>query len=370
MFNYLKFSLFHWLTLPFLLGIVLGGHWMLLGLLTLTAVIVLGDLLAGDDSSEPDYRHTAWLNALLYSALPAIFLVFLAMMWSLSDGDLLGIAHWTQQLTGYDAMAARQQNTFWHYAAMCVAAALLFALLGTIPAHELTHRISDPIAMLFGRWLLAFSWDIGFAIEHVYGHHRYVATVRDPASAPRGRNVYQHIWLSTLGGNRNAWRIEAQRLEKQQQRLISLHNRIIRGLLMSVFLSVLALYLAGWPGLLAFSLSALLAKALLEIVNYVEHYGLRRQLHEPVQFYHSWNSNKRISSWASFNLTRHSHHHARAQLPFYQLHAMPKAPTLPSGYLGCILLALIPPLWFRIMTPRLARWDQQFGLSSQPNAQS
>jgi alkane 1-monooxygenase len=84
-----------------------------------------------------------------------------------------------------------------------------------------------------------------------------------------------------------------------------------------------------------------------------------------VKPYHSWNSNKRISSWASFNLTRHSHHHARATVPFYLLKAVPEAPQLPTGYLGSILLALIPPLWFHLMAPRLAQWEQQYGTTLQ-----
>lgn len=359
--QYLKFSLFHWLTVPFLIGIVLGGPWMLSGLLVLTLVIVFGDLLFGDDTSEPTYQHHWLLNALLYSAFAMLCLVFLAMMWSLSPQDLFGLGHFIQQLTGYDALAARQTNVWWHYGAMCLAAGLLISLLGTVPAHELTHRTSDKIAMLVGRWLLAFSWDTGFAIEHVYGHHRYVATAKDPASAPRKRNVYQHIWCSTLGGNVSAWRIERQRLQQKQQAVLSGHNRFLRGVAMSVSLSVVAFMLAGWQGLLAFSVSALLAKALLEIVNYIEHYGLQRQPNQPVKPYHSWNSNKRISSWASFNLTRHSHHHARATVPFYQLKAVPEAPQLPTGYLGSILLALIPPLWFHLMAPRLAAWDLQYG---------
>lgn len=366
MFKYLKFSLFHWLSLPFMLGIILGGHWLAMGLVVLTLVIVLGDLLCGDDQTEPDYSHCWLLNALLYSALPTLCLAFLLMMWSLADHDLLGIGQLIQQLTGYDALLARQSNTWWHYALMAMAGALLTAILGTVPAHELTHRVSDRAAMLTGRWLLAFSWDTSFAIEHVYGHHRYVATTIDPASAPRNRNVYQHIFRSSIGGNISAWRIEKQRLQNKALAVFSRHNRVMSGWLMSVTICLLAWLFAGWRGLLTFIVCALLAKALLEIVNYVEHYGLTRQLNEPVRPYHSWNSNKRISSWASFNLTRHSHHHARAQVPFYQLNAIPDAPELPTGYLGCILLTLIPPLWQKIMAPRLASWDQQHATASTP----
>ncbi|SEA39128.1 alkane 1-monooxygenase [Alkalimonas amylolytica] len=361
MWKYLKFCLFHALTLPFFIGVSLGGLWMALGLGCLLLVIVAGDVLAGDDKTEPDYHHSWLLNGLLYSSLPLIVLLFFSLLWSVSSQDLFGYGQWLHQWSGFDALAARAQNQWWHYLPLSAGAALLIAMVATVPAHELTHRTSNRLAMLVGRWLLAFSWDSSFSIEHVYGHHRYVGTARDPATAPRGRTVYAHILYATLGGNISAWQIEQNRLARLKQPLLSYHNRFLRGVAMSLCLCVLAYALAGWQGLLLFSLCALLAKATLEVVNYIEHYGIERPLNQPVQPYHSWNSTKRISSWASFNLTRHSHHHARAQLPFYQLKPYPEAPNLPTGYLGSMLLALIPPLWFRLMTPKLAQWDQQYG---------
>ncbi len=360
MLHYLKFCVFQLLTVPFFIGISLGGWWMALGLGCLLLVIVGGDLLSGDDHTEPHYRHPWILNGLLYSSLPLICLVFFMVMWSVSNQDWLGYGQWLHSWTGYDALAARTLNQWWHYVPLCFGAALLVSMVGTIPAHELTHRTSKPLAMLTGRWLLAFSWDTSFSIEHVYGHHRYVGTPRDPATAPRGRNVYAHILHSTLAGNLSAWKLEQQRLRRQQQKVLGIHNRFLRGIAMSLSLSGLAYILAGWQGLLMFSLSALFAKAALEVVNYIEHYGIERPINQPVKPYHSWNSTKKISSWASFNLTRHSHHHARAQLPFYQLKPYPDAPDLPTGYLGSMLLALIPPLWFRMMAPKLKRWDQLY----------
>ncbi|MAD73594.1 MAG: alkane 1-monooxygenase [Rheinheimera sp.] len=360
MFHYLKFSLFHLLTLPFILGITLGGNWMALGLLVILLLVVGGDLLFGSDATEPDYAHPWLLNSLVYSSLLFILLIFFALLWSVAAGDLFGYGQLIQQLTGYDALAARNASHWWHFVPVWLGAGLLIAMVGTVPAHELTHRTADPLAMLTGRWLLAFSFDCSFAIEHVYGHHRYVGTRQDPATAPRGRNVYQHILHSTVYGNCSAWRIETQRLTRQNKPVFSFYNRFLRGIAMSVLLGIFAFSLAGWLGLLLFTGSALFAKAVLEVVNYIEHYGIERTVSQPVRPYHSWNSTKRISSWASFNLTRHSHHHARAQLPFYQLKAFAEAPDLPTGYLGSMLLALLPPLWFRLMTPKLQQWDLQY----------
>ncbi|KKO48662.1 fatty acid desaturase [Arsukibacterium sp. MJ3] len=361
MLKYIKFSLFHLLTLPFLIGITLGGYWMALGVTAVLMVVVLGDVLLGDDSSEPEYAMPWLLNGLLYSSLFFVILLFGLLLWSVAEHDLFGYGQWVMHWTGYNALAAREANQWWHFLPVLLGAGLLISIVGTIPAHELTHRTADRSAMLIGRWLLAFSADCSFAIEHVYGHHRYVGTAQDPATAPRGRTVYQHIVRSTVGGNVSAWAIEKQRLVRQQQALFGYHNRFLRGVGMTLTLCIVAFSLAGWPGLLVFCVSATLAKALLEVVNYIEHYGIVRQLHQPVRPYHSWNSTKRVSSWASFNLTRHSHHHARSQLPFYQLKAYPDAPDLPTGYLGSVLLTLVPPLWFRLMAPKLQQWDSRYG---------
>jgi alkane 1-monooxygenase len=214
--------------------------------------------------------------------------------------------------------------------------------------------------MLVGRWLLAFSFDTSFAIEHVYGHHRYVSTVDDPATAPRGRNVYSHIVASTARGNVSAWRIEAGRLRKKRRAVFSWHNAVIRGYLMSVVLVAAAFTVGGWHGGAFFILCALGGKSLLEIVNYMEHYGMVRKPETPVQPRHSWNTNKRVSSWTMFNLTRHSHHHAQGEVPYQDLRPYPNAPMMINGYLTTIIVALVPPLWHRLMTPKVLAWDRDY----------
>jgi len=214
--------------------------------------------------------------------------------------------------------------------------------------------------MAIGRWLLAFSFDTVFAIEHVYGHHRYVSTLHDPATAPRGRTVYAHIVISTLRGNQSAWRIERDRLAKRRLGLFSRHNAVIRGYLMSALLVAAAGALGGWVGAAYFVLCGLVGKALLEVVNYMEHYGMVRDPATPVAPRHSWNTNRRVSSWALFNLTRHSHHHAQGEVPYHALRPYPAAPMMISGYLTTLMITLIPPVWHRLMVPRLQRWDRVF----------
>ena len=129
---------------------------------------------------------------------------------------------------------------------------------------------------------------------------------------------------------------------------------------MSVVLVAMSWAVAGWTGVAGFSAVALFGKALLEIVNYMEHYGMVRLPDQPVQPRHSWNTNSRITSWAMFNLSRHSHHHAQGEVPYQDLMPLPQAPMMLGGYLTTIILALVPPVWHRLMTPKVIEWDRRF----------
>jgi alkane 1-monooxygenase len=126
---------------------------------------------------------------------------------------------------------------------------------------------------------------------------------------------------------------------------------------MTLALMGAAFGLGGLRALGFFVASGLLGKAVLECVNYVEHYGLVRVPGTPVAPRHSWNSNAWMSSTVLYNLTRHSDHHAEGSKPFWRLRPLPEAPTLPTGYMGMILLTLVPPLFRHVMGPRLAHWD-------------
>ncbi|MFY9180246.1 MAG: alkane 1-monooxygenase [Venatoribacter sp.] len=358
--HYLKFFLFHLIGITsavFLLG---GGHFITLGFALVVCFYLLGDAYAGDDTSTPKYQHPKVLTVQLWLALPLLSWIVFTAIWSVLDTDPLGYGAFVTQLTGYDVLAARAENGLLQLVTSILLTGLMIGLIGTITAHELTHRTWDKISMFVGRWLLAFSFDTIFSIEHVYGHHHYVATRQDPATAPRGRNVYYHILASTIKGNISAWKIEKARLQRSKKALFSWHNVFLRGHAMSLLLVLGAYAMGGVTAMLFFIACALWGKALLEIVNYMEHYGLVRNPNEPVQPRHSWNSNKRISSWSMFNLTRHSHHHAQGEVPYQDLRPFPDAPMMIGGYLTTIIVAMIPPLWHSKMTPKVLEWDKKY----------
>lgn len=349
-FKYLKFFSYYFIASIGCLCLLLGGAWVLLGYISLVLFFIIGDAFFGDDLSTPNYAYPQILTGMLWLALPIALLIVLCGVQVVAEEKI-----YLPVITDYQVASNGVE----------VVVAVLFCGfmlggVGTISAHELVHRVGDRISVTIGRWILALSFDANFSIEHVYGHHRYVATAIDPATAPRGRNVYSHIIHSTVKGNISAWNIEKRRLERQGVALISAHNRCLRGYCMSLTWLAAVWMAFGISGFLSAVAAGLIAKALLEIVNYMEHYGMLRDPKQRVMPHHSWNSNRRISSWCMFNLCRHSHHHAHGAVPFHKLNPMPEAPAMVSGYMATVFLTLIPPLWFALMRPKLAQWDRTY----------
>ncbi len=223
-------------------------------------------------------------------------------------------------------------------------------------AHELGHRTT-----YHERWmakaLLMSALYMHFIIEHNRGHHKNVATDADPASARLGETVYAFWWRSIGGSCRHAWQLEGARLRKAGLRFWSWQNEMLR------FQWIQALYLLciGWLfawQMMFFALAiALLGVLMLETINYIEHYGLRRKMinqrYEKISSRHSWNSNHELGRIFLYELTRHSDHHYKASRKYQLLRHFDDSPQLPLGYPASMLMALVPPLWFGIMNPKI-----------------
>lgn len=224
------------------------------------------------------------------------------------------------------------------------------------PAHELIHKGSRLEPLLGGILLSSVGYQ-GFKVEHVRGHHVHVATPEDSSSALLGESVYAFVPRALWRNVRNAWRLEATRLRGRGHRAFSWRNEMIGWTALWLGLAATFTLTFGLRGGAFFLAQGIIAAATLEVINYVEHYGLsRRQIapgrYERVTHHHSWNAPARYTNWLLFNLQRHSDHHETARRRYQALLHHDDSPQLPAGYATMFVLALLPPLWRRVMDPR------------------
>jgi alkane 1-monooxygenase len=241
---------------------------------------------------------------------------------------------------------------------LTVSVGVTAGIFGILAAHEMVH---SPVAAerALGLVLLASVGYMHFRIAHIHGHHVHAATFKDPATARRGEGAYRFIVRSVSGQVREAWAFETARLRRGGRRVFGPGNRVLLYFAIEALLGAGVAFLG--PRSLAFFVGqAVLAVALLEMFNYIAHYGLaRRPLGgglERLGPRHSWNSSRRMNNWSLFNMGRHSDHHRRPTQAYQRLEIEPDAPELPTGYAGAILLALTPPLWRKVMDPRVDVW--------------
>lgn len=228
---------------------------------------------------------------------------------------------------------------------------------GITIAHELIHR--RKWARILGQAILLPVGYLHFSLEHIIGHHVYVGTPVDSATARHGESVYSFLPRSVLGGWIHSWKFEVQRLKGKGRNHWQLQNRMVIYSLYTLGLVFLIGLLFGLPGILFFILQSALSISLLEVINYIEHYGLERKETKPMHYEkvssaHSWNSGNTVSNTLLFQLPKHSEHHLHPERHYQFLQEDPQGPQLPFGYPVMILLAFIPPLWRKIMDPRLA----------------
>ena len=314
--------------------------WLWLSPLFFYFGIPLLDALIGEDPSNPPESEVPALEADPYYRWITYLLV--PVLWASFIAICVFVASQPLSATGLLAMII---NT---------GGGLGFAInLG----HEMGHKKST-----LERWLaklaLAPACYGHFYIEHNRGHHRDVATPADPASSRMGESIYRFVLREMPGGFRRAWQLERERLARCGKSPWSLDNEVLQPALISLALYGALVATLGWQILPFLLLSAFWGAFQLTSANYLEHYGLlRRKLengrYEVCQPHHSWNSNHLFSNWALFHLQRHSDHHAHPTRRYQSLRNFPDLPRLPSGYFGMYLLAYVPPLWFRLMNPRL-----------------
>jgi alkane 1-monooxygenase len=234
---------------------------------------------------------------------------------------------------------------------------LVGGILAINTAHELIHKDSR-LERAAGGLLLASVGYQGFKIEHLRGHHVHVATPADASSARFGQSLWQFLPRALLRNTVNAWKLEAQRLRQLGRSPWSAGNELLGWSALWLALAALFALLLGSKGLAFFLLQGLFAAGSLEVINYIEHYGLERRLladgrYERTSHLHSWNSDYALSNLMLFQLQRHSDHHAFPKRRYAILRHHADSPQLPGGYSAMFVLALVPPLWRRVIDPRV-----------------
>lgn len=318
-----------------------GGGWTLwVPLVAVYILIPVLDYFFPNDSSNPpeqivpQLEADSYYRALNHLTVPLIFIVLISGTWFI---------------------AAHQPGWFGTLGlALAVGAISGF---GVNTGHELGHK-KEPADQLAARLVLAVPFYGHFTMEHNAGHHAQVATPEDSASARMGENIYRFALREIPGGISRAWALEGRRLKRGGFSPGSWRNHIVQSYLVSIVLYGSLLWAFGLAVVPFLLIQAVWAWWQLTSANYVEHYGLLREKgpngrYERCRPQHSWNANHLASNLVLFHLERHSDHHAHAARRYQSLRHFEDVPQLPSGYFGMFLLAYVPPLWYRVMDPKV-----------------
>ena len=241
-------------------------------------------------------------------------------------------------------------------AALGAAVGMSGGSIGITTAHELIHRQNKYMRGI-GVFLLVLCCYGHFRIEHVYGHHKHVATKEDPATARRGENFYFYFIRCVINSVISSWNIEKNILDKKNINTLSLQNRMLHYFVLEIIFLFIAFFVAGINGLVFVVFHSFVSITLLELVNYIQHYGLERKMqngkYERFTDHHSWNSRHISANWSTFNLGLHAEHHQSASKHYPLLSQEEKVIEMPANYSIMLIMALIPPLWFFVMDKKI-----------------
>lgn len=343
------YSLAYIVPLSVVAGHLLGGVFYYLTPMIAFGLIPLLDLIIGADQANLSAEKLEILSEKF--GFRVITFLYVPLQISLVIWGAYIVAH--EALTGFE------------FAGFVFSIGITTGGVGITVAHELFHK-KNGFEQALGHALLMTVSYMHFYIEHLTGHHVHVATPRDPATARRGESLYAFYFRTVSQSWLDAWRIEKQRLQHRGYSLWGYRNRMLWFTALPVLFATMLGGLFGWQAVLYFFAQSVIGFTLLEMVNYLEHYGLqRRELapgrYEKVNMAHAWNADQRITNYFLFKLQRHADHHVHPLRRYQALRHFDDSPQLPTGYPGMMLLALAPPLWRKVMHPRLDHFQQHAG---------
>ncbi|KZY31649.1 alkane 1-monooxygenase [Roseovarius sp. HI0049] len=332
-----------------ILGATMGG-WtvILLPIVTWYFFSILDAILGLNlDNADPDTGEDdlTWYKAITLVWPPVQFALLFGLIWYVTGP---GDAH----LSALETIV------------LFFGVGVITGTVGINYSHELMHQ-KDRGERFLGDVLLSMVLYSHFRSEHLQVHHRHVGTPRDPVTARYNEGFHRFFPRVLLGSLKSAFKAEKAMLARKGLPWTDLSNPFFRYWALQAFMLLLAIEIGGWAGLFLFLWQAFIAVWQLELVNYVEHYGLTRKhlgegRYEHVKPQHSWNAAHKASNWLLINLQRHSDHHCKPdrRFPLLQTYGIDEAPQLPYGYPVMTMAAMIPPVWRRVMNPRVRQWRQ------------
>lgn len=336
-----KYLIAYLLPLSCWFGLQNGNYWspgafyVAFGILPLLELFLPKSTENENPEMEESRSNTLVFDLLLWLNIPIVYGSFFFLFYQIQQENISG----------------------WEIPFSILNVGMVAGSCGINVAHELGHR-SNKFEQLLSKILLLPELYMHFFIEHNLGHHKNVATNADPATSRLGENLYSFWFRSVKGSWLDAWKLEMQRLEKARNSFWSIKNEML------IFQVIQLIYLAAVAYFFSLEImfygiaTAIIGFLLLETVNYIEHYGLQRELlpngrYENVLPRHSWNSDHELGRIFLYELTRHSDHHYKSTRKYQILRHFDESPQLPTGYPGSMWLSLFPPLWFSVMDKNL-----------------
>lgn len=331
------------------IGAILGGWWVIVTPLVAWYLFSAIDLAVGLNTDDADLETTEdqlyWYKLVTQLWVPLQFVTLFGVIAYISRAAHLG---------------------GWESFGIMFGMGVMTGTVGIVYAHELLHQ-KGKFERRLGDLLLAMVLYSHFRSEHLLVHHRYVGTPRDPVTARYNEGFHRFYPRVLKQCWHSAFKAERDMLARKK---LPWHHKtnpfwLYWGL--QAGMMGFALIVGGWFGLMLFAVQAGIAIWQLEVVNYVEHYGLTRKhlgdgKYEHVLPRHSWNAAHKATNWLMINLQRHSDHHYKPdrRFPLLQNYSEAEAPQLPHGYPLMAIAAMIPPLWKKIMNPKVRRWRQMY----------
>ncbi len=339
----------YWVSLLLLplvaLSVSYGGWAMLLPPAGAWWLYALLDAALGRNSENPDIdtpeRDLIWYRVITWIWLPVQLVMIYGALWIVTRSGHLGA---------------------WEKLGVFFGVGVLSGSVGIVYAHELMHQ-SNRVERWLADILLATVLYSHFRSEHLLVHHPWVGTRRDAVTARYNEGFHRYFFRVVATGLPSAWAAEKAMRARRGRGPLDRSNPFWRYAGLQALALAGAFAVGGWQGVGLFAFQAVVAIWQLEMTNYVEHYGLTRKYlgdgrYEPVRVHHSWNADHRVTSWQFINLQRHSDHHYKParRYPLLQTYPDAQAPQLPFGYTAMGFVAMVPPIWRRVMNPRVRKW--------------